>query len=31
MRNLAVLKASLSEAGNIVTSYACSRDRRYWK
>jgi len=31
MRNLDVLKASPSEAENAVKSYACIRDRRYWK
>jgi hypothetical protein len=29
MRNLDVLKASPSEAGNVVKSYAFIRDRRY--
>ena len=31
MRNVDVLKASRSEARNVVTSYACSRGRWYWK
>ena len=31
MRKLDVLKESTSGAGSVVTSYACSRDRWYWK